>query len=106
MSINAPSIEGVSTDFVAGRITQIGRIGIGQVTTRTGRALIRTTGGEAGGVEGINLGGAGGGKSERHAVAGRGFAIARGKNQECRLVLAIQYDAIAERAEIFDAKRR
>jgi hypothetical protein len=67
--------------------------------------FISSTGGKAGSMESINLFRGGSSEADSHPVSGRCFTVARTGNDKCRLFAAIEYPAVAKRAEVIDTKR-
>jgi hypothetical protein len=97
--------ESVGRDLVARRIAQIGGISTGQVAARAGLAFVGTAGGQARGMERIDLGRAGRCEADGCAIARRRLAIAGASDDERGLVTTIQNPAAAERPEVLDAER-
>ena len=56
-------------------------------------------------MESINLFRGGSSEADSHPVSGRCFTVARTGNDKCRLFAAIEYPAVAKRAEVIDTKR-
>lgn len=105
VSLNPTSDKRIRRDFVTRRIPQVGSIGPGKVTTRARLTFISSTGGKAGSMESINLFRGGSSEADSHPVSGRCFTVARTGNDKCRLFAAIEYPAVAKRAEVIDTKR-
>lgn len=69
MFVSASFGECVAANLVARRVAQIGGIGSRKMAARSCHAFVSTAIGEASGIEGVDLVGAGCGKADGHAVA-------------------------------------
>src|SRR3546814_556948 len=98
------SDEGVGAHLVARRVAQICGIGVRQMATRPGRPLIDAARGKTGLMERVDIGLARCRETDGDAVARWGLAVAGREDQERGLVLAVEHDVIAKRAEVRDTE--